>query len=717
MTTSARRSGLVTALCWIAGVLLILGVVATYLGRSVLDADTFADRATASLENEAVREEISTTITDKLVIGADPDLVAARPLINAAVGELIGGSAFRKLLRAALSDVYRAFIDHDEDTLTLTLSDIGEVVRGALQALAPQVAKDIPADADVDLRHVKLPGPIADALRLAHDVQALGFVALALALLAGVAALWLARDRRLAASRIGLAVAVSGALMLVVLSVTHTLTVGRIEDTALRDAASGVWSAFLGDLRSACLVLAGCGALVVAAATALLRPSEHHPLARALDALITTPRRRSLRVLRALALAGLGLYAVLSPLQAAELAAFLTGLGLIYAAATELLALTAPPTPQQREAYARRGMRKLVIAGSVVAVIALAAVIFVRSGGLEETPASVSDPGCNGSEDYCDRDLTELTLPATHNSMSGVTYPGWLFGQQDDTIPAQLKDGIRGFLIDAHYGRMTESGRVLTDISDAGLSKFEETLGPEAFAAAKRIRDRIINSKVTGNREVYLCHGLCEPGALRFDAVAKQYRDFLAANPNEVLVIIIEDYVAPEDIADAMERSGLDEYAYAEDPTEGLPTLREMIDSGKRLLLMAEHDAGDGRIPYYHAAYEGIVEETPYHFESPAELIGKGNVRRSCRPNRGIEGSPLFLMNNWVDTSPAPRPSNAARVNAAEALERRVETCFHRRGRLPNLIAVDFYREGDLFKVVEWLNQRPREDAEAQATD
>ena len=47
-------------------------------------------------------------------------------------------------------------------------------------------------------------------------------------------------------------------------------------------------------------------------------------------------------------------------------------------------------------------------------------------------------------------------------------------------------------------------------------------------------------------------------------------------------------------------------------------------------------------------------------------------MRRSCRPNRGIEGSPLFLMNNWVDTSPAPRPSNAARVNAAEALERRV---------------------------------------------
>jgi hypothetical protein len=61
-------------------------------------------------------------------------------------------------------------------------------------------------------------------------------------------------------------------------------------------------------------------------------------------------------------------------------------------------------------------------------------------------------------------------------------------------------------------------------------------------------------------------------------------------------------------------------------------------------------------------------------------------------------------MNHWVNTDPAPLASNARRVNAYEPLLARARECEKVRTHVPNLVAVDFYREGDLFKVVDALN-------------
>jgi hypothetical protein len=44
-------------------------------------------------------------------------------------------------------------------------------------------------------------------------------------------------------------------------------------------------------------------------------------------------------------------------------------------------------------------------------------------------------------------------------------------------------------------------------------------------------------------------------------------------------------------------------------------------------------------------------------------------------------------------------------VNAYDALLERARECQRIRGHLPNLVAVNFYREGDLFRVVDTLNR------------
>ena len=118
--------------------------------------------------------------------------------------------------------------------------------------------------------------------------------------------------------------------------------------------------------------------------------------------------------------------------------------------------------------------------------------------------------------------------------------------------------------------------------------------------------------------------------------------------------------------------------------------------------VLAENKAGGA--PWYHLAYEGITEETPYAFKKVAQLTNPDRLEASCEPNRGPEGAPIFLLNHWITTDPVPLPSDAGKVNAYDPLLERARECQRIRGHLPNLVAVNFYREGALFRGVDELN-------------
>jgi hypothetical protein len=202
---------------------------------------------------------------------------------------------------------------------------------------------------------------------------------------------------------------------------------------------------------------------------------------------------------------------------------------------------------------------------------------------------------------------------------------------------------------------------------------------------------------------MYLCHTFCELGATPLDEVLEQINEFTVAHPGEVLVVINQDYVEPAEFVAAVKKAGLGDQAYGGPVNAKRPTLGEMVDSGRRILFLAENEAGGA--PWYRLAYERITEETPYTFKSAGALTDPQGLEKTCRPNRGpAEGAPLFLMNHWVSTDPLPRPSDASKVNTREALLQRARACARRRGRTPSLIAVNFSERGDLFGVVDELN-------------
>ena len=134
------------------------------------------------------------------------------------------------------------------------------------------------------------------------------------------------------------------------------------------------------------------------------------------------------------------------------------------------------------------------------------------------------------------------------------------------------------------------------------------------------------------------------------------------------------------------------------------PTLGQLIERDDRLFVLAENDNGGGEYPWYQQGFD-LFQETPYTFTSVAQVESP----QSCQPNRGSPSNPLFLMNSWIERIPRD-PALAAKIDARDALLRRVKRCERIRGLKPNLIAVDYYDQGDVIGVAKTLNGIPPDE-------
>ncbi|HEX6785929.1 MAG TPA: hypothetical protein VF076_01935, partial [Acidimicrobiales bacterium] len=404
----------------------------------------------------------------------------------------------------------------------------------------------------------------------------------------------------------------------------------------------------------------------------------------------------------------LGLVLIQDPGGSLELVVVLAGLWITYLAVVELVSLI------RRGAEGRAGapaaerpnrIRNLAIgAGLGVVVLALmTAGVVVSTRRAAQRAAAAGVAQCNGSASKCDLRLNQVLFPGTHNSMSSALYPGWLFGEQVNTVSQQLDAGVRALLVDTHYGVPSSSRLpgsdtpiVLTDrVAGAQVAPPGEVIDPEVAARAAELAARAPKA-ANAQRDIYLCHNYCELGAVRFSSVLADVRSFLETHPDEVVILDIQDATSPADTAAAIEKAGLADRAAVLQKGKALPTLRELIDARTNLLVFAEV-GGSGGPPWYQQMYEWF-QETPYTYPSVDAF--------DCQPNRGTAAAPMFLVNHWVSEKGLASPRAAGRANQRDVLTDRLERCLRERGLMPNIVAVDFAGRGDLITTAEQINGR-----------
>lgn len=221
---------------------------------------------------------------------------------------------------------------------------------------------------------------------------------------------------------------------------------------------------------------------------------------------------------------------------------------------------------------------------------------------------------------------------------------------QEDTVAAQLKNGVRGLMLDTY----------------------------------------------DFDNDVWLCHSFGEKcyNITAFQPavnVFKEIQTFLEANPSEVITIFLEDYTASGSLPKVFNASGLMKYWFpvAKMPKSGgnWPLLKDMISQNERLLVFTSKKSKE--------ASEGIAYEWNYVVEN--QYGNEGMVEGKC-PNRAespamdSKSQSLVLMNFFTSN---PSQTGVCMNNSAPLVSM-LKTCYGLSGnRWANYIAVDFYMRSD----------------------
>ncbi len=695
------------ALAVVGAVLAVVGVLLLYVRVELVDEDAFADHTVTALKDDRVRELAATEIVVQLVERGSPDLVAARPLLEQVVSTVLDTGPFQQIFREAGKQTNKLLFVKEKNNVAFDVADGLQIVRFALQSINPKLADDLPKSVDLALLKLKQRDFASGTLEFAASIRWLGLVAPLIAILVLLGAVLLEPDRRLGILRVALAIAAAGAVIAIVYLILRARILAgvigtqELTDQDVRDAVAGILDAFIGGLFTWGLVLGLAGFVVAGAAAALDPDRTSDPVLRLQRVVTRRPESTLGRLVRGVAAVAAGFIFALDWQFAFSVVGLLAGAYLIYFGAGELLLLLGgggTVTAEESSVRRRSFGRTIAVVAVGVGAVVVAVIIFTSGPGPREKAVASLSNGCNGSPALCSHRLNEVVFAGTHNSMSAADDPGWFIANQRHDIPQQLQDGIRLFLIDPHWGIQGSDGRVRTDFQAEGRdrNKVVKALPPATLAAATRLAGRVgIAGTGGGQKEVFLCHTVCELGATKMVDSLNDIHQFLDDNPGEVVILFIEPYVSPQAIEQVFkEAGGLDQMAAVLDRNAPLPTLGQLVRSNKRLVVFTENDA-DGSVPWYLDGFS-FIQDTPLGVSNPDDL--------SCKRNRGDADSPLLMLNQWADLFPPRRAANVAFQTHKELISHAHE-CARKRGLPVNLIAVDHYDVGDLIPSVAQLNR------------
>ena len=512
------------ALMVLGVVLALAGVMAGYVELELARPEPFADRAVAALRSDEVRGVIAEQVAVEMLERGSPDIVASRPIVLTAVEAVLETDQFEPVLRRTAVTAHQLLFRGDRDVI-VELQEARAVLLPAVESVSPEVARQIPAELAPRVAEIRRGHVATWAVRVADGAGAAAvplLIAAATALGLGIA---LAPDRRRALGTAGMLLLAGGVVGLLAMAalraqvISHAGEVGVISEDDAGSAAGAAWGALAGGLER-WFAAVGIAGLAVAAGMLIAeaRVDRAAALRHAADIVAGGALLRPVKLLRGLALAALGALILLGAQPVLAVAVVVFGAALVVLGLAEAVSTVSGSVPAERPDEPKRGRRSAVAAGAVALLVAAVAGVALLAG--RGSPAALDEAeitACNGLQALCDRRLDEVVLPGTHNSMSSADRPGWFFANQIRPIPRQLADGIRFLMLDPHYGVVDSQGRVRTDLRAEGTSRnrVARRLGVDAVEAAEQLAGRLGIVPTEGDREVFLCHTLCELGAER----------------------------------------------------------------------------------------------------------------------------------------------------------------------------------------------------------
>ncbi|KAH7030961.1 PLC-like phosphodiesterase [Microdochium trichocladiopsis] len=289
----------------------------------------------------------------------------------------------------------------------------------------------------------------------------------------------------------------------------------------------------------------------------------------------------------------------------------------------------------------------------------LALLALALSGG-----TAFGQEACNGSPALCSRPYGDVTFVASHNA--------------------------------AFVGRGPAHNQF--EYPEAGLSQ-----GVRYFTTQTHIEDG----------EIRQCHSDCfllNAGA--FSEILVSLKSWMERNPREVVTLLVtngDDDIRVEEFAEVFESTGTTGIVFTpgngqKPGMDGWPTLGEMINSGKRLVVFMDYNADPAKVPYILPQYDYYVE-TPFSptssnffncdVDRPSSGASADNRMIFANHNLNLELFAGLLV---------PDQDSAAETNSVANIRQQTEICVASFGRAPNVVMLDFVSVGQAIEAQKQLN-------------
>lgn len=729
-----------------------LGVTSVWARMTVFDSARFAERADKILDSDAVRAVLADELTNAIINAGPSNLAGFRTIIRTALDPIMQTPTFRAIFRRSLDSAHDYVFTRNGNAAVVNLSEGLNVLTGSLQATNPDLASSIPTGTNQLLVEI---GDRTQNLKLWKIAEHLTIGGVGLLIASGlfaIGAVAVDTKRRRGTFALGIAIAAAGVVMFAVATIVPIVAGSYANDPDTERAYVAATQLFISDYRTLAVWFVGIGVLLCAFATATTPHGEAPTVRSTIERIRTAidrhmPTTQRGRAAHAVLLMLIGLLAIIERDAIIPLAVVLAGAVVAYVGAVQLLSIVGRQDATSTRAEVAADARNLTMRSPVTRVAIASIIILIAIGvgawftttGARDKAEQNAERKCNGAAQLCDRRLNEVAFLGAHNAMSTAADPGWLFYEQTRSIPAQLDYGVRALLVKTHYGipttiNVTGAPLVVTDsIAELTVNPIDQD---DQYSSEQQERARQLQSSVKVDpkmRDVYLCHVYCEYGATKFSTALGYTRQFLISNPDNVIMWFIGDYVSKADTEKALREAGLADRVWFYDPDAPLPTLGELIDTRRNLIMLSEFS---GPPPGWNVRGYGIFQDTPYTFRKDADLFTPGSPRytgtatvsgpvpttepgpdgtevwtktwgglASCAPNRGTPSSPLFQINHWITPAGAsPTVEQARVVNAYDVLMPRVRNCMTQRSAFPTIVGVNFVEAGDARRVVDELN-------------
>jgi len=282
--------------------------------------------------------------------------------------------------------------------------------------------------------------------------------------------------------------------------------------------------------------------------------------------------------------------------------------------------------------------------------------------------AKRSEQLCNLRSEFCDRKYGNITFVGAHDSFASSPNPFALSRNKEVDVSTQLRLGVRLLQAQAHMN----------------------------------------------GKDLSFCHTSCTlfNGGKVQDYFLK-VRQFLDRHQNEVLTIIIAN---PENVSAYVwqpffESTGLANMSYVPPQSpmtrDQWPTLKEMLDSGKRVVVFMDKGADEKQVPF-------ILPQFPMMWEDaydPTDSKFPCKVDRTAGPLLPSQQLNLMNHNLNIDLMPIgrgirlPDRLNSPRTNSVNSIKAHASHCAPlENDQYPNFVLVDFVNIGQAVTAVAQLN-------------